>query len=553
MSEDLITGGVGGMDLSYGTVKQTGTIHEVPGSFAERISLVEAVHDYVERNEVIAPLCRAELEKHSDAILSATGSPPSLRGFVMVLLHNAVWRDIVAAVPFSRRTLMLPPCLRSSDGCKAEFDEFGLLCEKCGRCDLAGLTTEAEDLGYAVLIAEGTSIVANLIEEGMIDAVVGVSCLASLERAFSPVSATAVPGLAIPLLRDGCKDTETDLAWVREHMHVRTTGEDAYAPMDLQGLHREVKSWFEPDSIRQALSPGDTPVEKIAVEWLSLAGKRWRPFLSVAVFRALAGTGPLPPAVRDVALAVECIHKASLVYDDIQDGDACRYGEKTIHEVHGVPVALTVSLYLLGCGYRLLAECDTSTEKRTRMLALATGGHCELCLGQGNELWWMQNRSAISPDEVLEIFRKKTAPSFDVVFRLGSMCADASPDVDKVIAAFSEIVGVAYQIQDDLDDFTEGGDVDDVQKGRPSIMMALAYESATGAEKDAVAAAWLGSKNAPTPNAVREIMEKTGTLERANSLLGDHKRRALEALSPLKERDLKILLHRLVARVLNAT
>ena len=46
---------------------------------------------------------------------------------------------------------------------------------------------------------------------------------------------------------------------------------------------------------------------------------------------------PLPPDLRKVAVAVECFHKASLIHDDIEDNDAQRYGEKTLHEEHGVP------------------------------------------------------------------------------------------------------------------------------------------------------------------------------------------------------------------------
>ena len=55
---------------------------------------------------------------------------------------------------------------------------------------------------------------------------------------------------------------------------------------------------------------------------------------------------------------MECFHKASLIHDDIEDDDAQRYGEPTLHVEHGVPVALNVGDLLIGEGYRLLAECE---------------------------------------------------------------------------------------------------------------------------------------------------------------------------------------------------
>jgi geranylgeranyl pyrophosphate synthase len=511
---------------------------------------MDIVARYVAAHRLIAPLCRAELDAHTDAIVRAECLDRRTREFLMVLLHNEVWRDIVAGIPFDRRTLLLPPCLRNSRKCQAPFDEFGLLCERCGACVLGALSGEAEALGYAVLVAEGTTVVANLIEKGMVDAVIGVSCMPSLERAFSPVSANAVPGLAIPLVLEGCKDTSTDVSWIRETMQLRSEGHAPSAVPDLNRLHDEVKGWFAEDSLRTALKLTGTEIEDIAVDWLAKAGKRWRPFLTASVYRAMRpGDGPLPAKIRDVCLAVECIHKASLIYDDIQDRDEQRYGERTVHDVHGVPVALTASLFLLGQGYRLIAECEAPAEERAAMGALATGGHCELCLGQGGELCWMRQPRLLSSAEVLDIFRLKTAPSFDVVFRLGAIGAGAPSAVHDVLKEYSGIVGVAYQIQDDLDDFSGHGDVDDVKSGRPSVIMALAHEHAEGEDRTTLADFWLG-KRVVDAEAIRRLIERTGAETRARALLAEHKDRALRALTPLVNRDLKILLHRIVAKIL---
>ena len=79
--------------------------------------------------------------------------------FAAVLLNNESWRDELAQVPFERRLLLLPKCLRVEEHCPAPFDQFGMLCKECGLCSIEDLAKEAEHLGYAVLIAEGSAIV----------------------------------------------------------------------------------------------------------------------------------------------------------------------------------------------------------------------------------------------------------------------------------------------------------------------------------------------------------------------------------------------------------
>ena len=77
-------------------------------------------------------------------------------------------------------------------------------------------------------------------------------------------------------------------------------------------------------------------VESIALEFLGRGGKKLRPRLCRAVYKLCGGSGPID-AVCD---AVECFHKASLIHDDIQDGDEERYGRPTVWKEHGVPVAI---------------------------------------------------------------------------------------------------------------------------------------------------------------------------------------------------------------------
>lgn len=112
---------------------------------------------------------------------------------------------------FSRRLLLLPHCLKHAEGCPADYDEFGLDCRKCGACSVADFKTKAEDLGYKVLVAEGSPIVLKIIVSGHVDGIVGVACLNVLEKAIDKVIQAGIPSIAIPLLSSDCKNTSVDM------------------------------------------------------------------------------------------------------------------------------------------------------------------------------------------------------------------------------------------------------------------------------------------------------------------------------------------------------
>lgn len=526
----------------------------VPERRADREQLARMVAEFARECDLVAPISLDALTGYAGRIAVRAGPLGRYRAFLMVLLNNEVWTRVVSAVPFSRRTLLLPPCLRDAGQCRAEFDDLGLICEQCGSCMIGDVSAEAERLGYAVLVAEGTGVVTSLIEKGMVDAVIGVSCMVSLERAFPAMAADAVPGIAIPLLRDGCLNTSVDREWLERTL--RLSGDPAdHTRVDVDRLRAEVRGWFEADALQDLLRPGVSETESIAMSWLSGAGKRWRPFLVAATYSALAGVSsePLPRAVRQVAVAVECFHKASLVHDDIEDDDHWRYGKATLHRAHGVPVALNTGDFLLGEGYRLLSEVDLPPGERADMLRTAARQHRNLCLGQGNELSWMRRPAPLTPGQVLDIFRLKTAPAFEVALDVGAVAAGAGPDVRAALAAYSEALGIAYQVRDDLEDFEADSGCDDLWSRRPSLLLALA-----GAELSADGAAaadgpshaqWTGDT---VPEEVRRLVRDNGCAEKAQALLDEYRGIAVRAAEPIRNTALKTLLYRVLGRILGS-
>lgn len=526
----------------------------IPPTLFERTRLLQAVRRYVAEFNPVPPVPLAELKDHADRLVVSLDCNPVHRDYLGVLLNNEMWRESFAAVPYERRLLLLPKCMRVASKCPAPFDEFGLLCKQCGLCTIQDLTAEAEKLGYAVLVAEGSAVVMSIIQTGKIDAIFGVSCLGVLEQAFPYMEAAAIPGVAIPLLQDDCIDTTVDLDWVWDYLHL--SSEDRTRRLDLGALHEEVDLWFTPPSLELLMGTAEGETERIARDWLGRAGKRWRPFLVAAAYQALRSDagGPLPDDLRKAAVAVECFHKASLIHDDIEDNDALRYGEKTLHEAHGVAVALNVGDLLIGEGYRLLAACRVSAEQRVRMLQVAAHGQRQLCRGQGAELCWMRRPEPLRATAVLDIFRRKTAPAFEVALRTGALYAgiEQHDAVSAVLGRYSEALGVAYQIRDDLSDLGLGGETNDIAGLRPSILLAVALEKAKGTQKDQLAALWRRDWPAGLTTAqVEAWYRELGAVNRAEILLGTFKEEAIRSLHDLDNHNLKGLLRRVLGKIFN--
>ncbi len=520
----------------------------VPPTREDRERVRTLAARYVAAVKPVIPISLEELRTHAERLTAAEGLSEAFQNYVGVVINSEANREALAGVPFERRLLLLPKCLRVEDRCPAPFDEFGLLCKQCGLCTIQDLQAEAEKLGYAVLVAEGSALVMAIIQTGKIDAIIGVSCLSVLEKAFPYMEAAAIPGVAIPLLQDDCKDTSIDVEWVWDFIHL--SSDDRTFRLDLDGVRAEVDTWFTPAALREILADGDTPSERIAREWLARAGKRWRPFLVACVWKALQDdpTTPFPDDLKKLAVAVECFHKASLVHDDIEDSDDLRYGEKTLHAQHGIPVALNVGDLLLGDGYRLIAETDAPSSVRAEMLRIAAEGHRTLCLGQGNELTWANEPTPLTPLEVVGIHRQKTSPAFEVALRIGAAFGGADADLHATLTAYSEALGIAYQIRDDIDDLTNP-DGDDLTLTRPAFPLAAAYERAKGEDREALERAWRRAADAPDAATLREIIDRLGAGERAEQMLDSYKEQAVRVLLDVQNPSLKGLLRRVVGKI----
>ncbi|MFG0332782.1 MAG: polyprenyl synthetase family protein, partial [Maioricimonas sp. JB049] len=513
--------------------------------------------------------------------LEQIGQPEKYLGFVMVMLGNFFWKRQLVAIPFERRMLLLPHCLKHAEGCPADYDEFGLDCEKCGACSIADYKVRAEQLGYKVLVAEGSPIVLKIIVEGYVDGIVGVACLNVLEKAIDKVLLAGVPSYAIPLHSGDCKNTTLDEAWVwdvlEKYEPLPEPQTNSYVPMmrESNRLFTERFDTLAPrlrsNTPEKAASPlGQT--EDAAYDWLANGGKRFRPFITLAAFDAASDGNRLKAAadaegaaafdddVSRVAIAIETFHKASLVHDDIQDDDLFRYGRQTLHRSHGLGPAINIGDYLIGLGYRLVNSTARTLgpDVACDIVDNMASAHIRLCDGQGAEMAW-QNAPDwnISPLDALQIYALKTSPAFEAALYAGLRMAGPVDRYTEVIPQFCRQLGVGFQILNDLNDWR--GDQNnklvagqDALALRPTVLLALALQSASADQKRDLEQI-LGSAEEEDQlrlGRLRRIFSATGAFEKARTLVDKSRQRAEAIADDVEPEELRKLLYFLVDTVL---
>jgi geranylgeranyl pyrophosphate synthase len=546
-------------------------------------------NEVASRLEKDQPLTKDEMEVVTRRILSDMDQPESYLGWTMVVFASEFWRDQVAATPPSRRLFLLPHCLKHAEGCPADYDEFGLACKECGACSIADFRTVADDMGYRVLVAEGSPIVLKIIISGYVDAVVGVACLNVLEKAIDKILLAGIPCMAVPLLSSDCRNTSVDEDWVSEMIELQHEA-PAQSTRTYIHLMRAAAQMFEERELNR-LAPrqrGSEPIrseaelgsldpiaatETLAYDFLAKGGKHSRPFITLAIYDALRGgdatlgngqehTDSIPDAVRRAAMAIETFHKASLVHDDIEDDDAFRYGAPTMHRRWGVPTAINVGDYLIGMGYRLVSRESAAlgAETAAAVLDLLAEAHLKLSEGQGAELMWRDaSDKRLKPIDALKIYALKTSPAFEAAFFSGVRLAEVDEDYTTSLKKFSRNLGVAFQILNDLNDWQ--GDAHnkleacgDTLGGRPTILWALALEGLPPAQQqellDLVDNTDLAAEI--RVNRVRQLYNETAVFEKALRLVEKYQDLAEAIADEIQPEALRRLLYYLIDTVLES-
>jgi len=268
-------------------------------------------------------------------------------------------------------------------------------------------------------------------------------------------------------------------------------------------------------------------LNEIANYLVKAGGKRVRPAVAILVFRACGGEDPTD--IIDIATALELIHSASLLHDDIIDGGEMRRGKPSAYCRFGLPNTLVAGDFLFG---RAFALCGRFEEKVVTWITEACIGLTEGEVMQGR----FRRNSAVTIEDYLEIISRKTATLFANGARVGGYLAGASQVVIESVATSGYCAGMAFQIVDDLLDVEGDGDLTgkpigiDLKDGNPSLPLVMAIQRDAEVRR-------VFEKQEPTAQEIHVALEKvrrSGVLAEGQQIARSYGQQALAALENLE-------------------
>ncbi|MBB4660030.1 octaprenyl-diphosphate synthase [Parvularcula dongshanensis] len=234
------------------------------------------------------------------------------------------------------------------------------------------------------------------------------------------------------------------------------------------------------DVIVDHLSSSVPLIPEVARHLIGAGGKRLRPLmtLSAASLCGYEGEGHL-----QLAAAVELIHAATLLHDDVVDDSALRRGLRTANVVFGNKESVLVGDFLFARAFELMVKTGS-----LRVLDILSRASCTISEGEVLQLETQAN-PATSEEMYVEVVRAKTAALFSAATQSGAVIAAADPAQERALAEYGMNFGIAYQIVDDALDYEGTEDEigksvgDDFREGKMTLPLILALAQARNAEE----------------------------------------------------------------------
>ena len=281
--------------------------------------------------------------------------------------------------------------------------------------------------------------------------------------------------------------------------------------------------------IRKRLYSDVVLIRQVAEYIINSGGKRLRPALVLFCANALGYRGEHH---HELAAVVEFIHTATLLHDDVVDESDLRRGNKTANALFGNAASVLVGDFLYSRAFQMMVSVDDI--RVMRVLADATNVIAE---GEVLQLLNCQNAD-VSIDDYLQVIRYKTAKLFEAATRLGAILGGGDSQLEEDVAAFGMHLGTAFQIIDDVLDYTSDEVAlgkhlgDDLAEGKPTLPLIFAMQRGTPEQSARVRQAIESGGREDFP-AVLEIIHATGALDASRDSARAEAQRAAEKLMHL--------------------
>ncbi len=258
-------------------------------------------------------------------------------------------------------------------------------------------------------------------------------------------------------------------------------------------------------------------IPELAGHLIAGGGKRLRPMLTLGCAQLLGYTGTRH---HKLAAAVEFIHTATLLHDDVVDGSNLRRGRVTANTVWGNPATVLVGDFLFSRSFELMVE-----DGSLRVLKILS--HASAIIAEGEVAQLTAQRDVeTSEDRYLEIISAKTAVLFSAACQIAAVVAERDAATEAALESYGRNLGIAFQLVDDAIDYvsdagTMGKDAgDDFRDGKVTLPVILAYARGNTEERDFWRAAMAGRAVSD------DDLRRAGTLLKDSNAIADTLARA---------------------------
>jgi len=284
--------------------------------------------------------------------------------------------------------------------------------------------------------------------------------------------------------------------------------------------------------MHELLDGAPVKIRESVKDTLKAGGKRLRVIL--VLLSAMAGKYPREAAI-DAAVAVELVHLASLIHDDILDEADTRRGRPTINYLHGYKLATAAGDYLFGLAFQVLSEHHDS-----RVIAPLSQASMELSLGEIMERDFSR-RYDQSQDDYFTRINYKTASLFKSACLIGGIIGKVDEGQGQLLAEYGFSLGMAFQIYDDILDINGDEDVlgkpvgNDIREGIVTLPMLLARKDDS---KNLLKSALANPDKGVIDEAIAFIID-CGAVRQAKMIARTYLDKALDSVGIMKNNKIK--------------
>jgi len=276
-------------------------------------------------------------------------------------------------------------------------------------------------------------------------------------------------------------------------------------------------------------------INQLGAYIVQAGGKRLRP---VALLLAAKASDPEQSQTTSeqtlLAAIVEFIHTATLLHDDVVDESEMRRGRETANEVFGNAASVLVGDYLYSRSFQMMVEIGS-------MRVMEILSHTTNQIAEGEVMQLINCGSAETTEhQYMETIQSKTAILFEAATQLGAVITKQASPVEEAMAAYGLHLGTAFQLVDDILDYTAEAEAmgknvgDDLAEGKPTLPLINAIERSSGQDKALLVDAITNARR-DNLSAVLTIIEKTGSLAYTARVAREQANMAQKALTAIPD------------------